>query len=121
VINHVLGALSRGRGGWIATPNIDICQAAQRDPSLAELLAPRRWSCRTACLCCGPPGCAATSCPSVTGSSLIFSLSAAAARRAGRSTCSAGRPACPELAADRLAAAVSGPDRGGLLRAALGV
>ncbi|HEX6857256.1 MAG TPA: hypothetical protein VF204_18325, partial [Streptosporangiaceae bacterium] len=37
-INHVLGALSRGRGGWIATPNIDICQAAQRDPSLAELI-----------------------------------------------------------------------------------
>jgi N-acetylglucosaminyldiphosphoundecaprenol N-acetyl-beta-D-mannosaminyltransferase len=103
VINHVLGALSRGRGGWIATPNIDICQAAQRDPSLAELIGtaslvvpdgmPLLWAARLR----GDP------LPErVTGSSLIFTLSAAAAR-AGRSVyLLGGPPGVPELAADRL-------------------
>jgi N-acetylglucosaminyldiphosphoundecaprenol N-acetyl-beta-D-mannosaminyltransferase len=103
VINHVLGALSRGRGGWIATPNIDICQAAQRDPSLAELLGtaslvvpdgmPLLWAARLR----------GDQLPErVTGSSLIFSLSAAAAR-AGRSVyLLGGPPGVPELAAGRL-------------------
>jgi len=103
VINHVLGALSRGRGGWIATPNIDICQAAQRDPGLAELLGtaslvvpdgmPLLWAARLR----------GDQLPErVTGSSLIFSLSAAAAR-AGRSVyLLGGPPGVPELAAGRL-------------------
>jgi N-acetylglucosaminyldiphosphoundecaprenol N-acetyl-beta-D-mannosaminyltransferase len=103
VINHVLGALSRGRGGWITTPNIDICQAAQRDPSLAELLGtaslvvpdgmPLLWAARLR----------GDQLPErVTGSSLIFSLSAAAAR-AGRSVyLLGGSPGVPELAAGRL-------------------
>ena len=103
VINHVLGALSRGRGGWIATPNIDICQAAQRDPSLAELVGtaslvvpdgmPLLWAARLR----------GDQLPErVTGSSLIFTLSAAAAR-AGRSVyLLGGPPGGPELAADRL-------------------
>jgi len=103
VVNHVLGALSRGRGGWIATPNIDICQAAQRDPGLAELIGtaslvvpdgmPLMWAARLR----GDP------LPErVTGSSLIFTLSAAAAR-AGRSVyLLGGPPGVPELAAGRL-------------------
>jgi N-acetylglucosaminyldiphosphoundecaprenol N-acetyl-beta-D-mannosaminyltransferase len=103
VINHVLGALSRGRGGWIATPNIDICQAAQRDPSLAELVGtaslvvpdgmPLLWAARLR----------GDRLPErVTGSSLIFTLSAAAAR-AGRSVyLLGGPPGVPELAAVRL-------------------
>src|SRR5262249_28360463 len=103
VINHVLGALSRGRGGWIATPNIDICPAAQRDPRLAELLGtaplvvpdgmPLLWAARLR----------GGQLPErVTGSSLIFTLSAAAAR-AGRSVyLLGGPPGVPELAAGRL-------------------
>jgi len=103
VINHVLGALSRGHGGWIATPNIDICQAAQRDLGLARLLRtaslvvpdgmPLLWAARLR----------GDELPErVTGSSLIFTLSAAAAR-AGRSVyLLGGPPGVPELAAGRL-------------------
>ena len=110
VINHVLGALSRGRGGWIATPNIDICQAAQRDPSLAELVGtaslvvpdgmPLLWAARLR---------GDQLLERVTGSSLIFTLSAAAAR-AGRSVyLLGGPPGGPELAADRLRCAGGWP------------
>ena len=103
VINQVLGALSQGRGGWIATPNIDICQAAQRDLGLARLLRtaslvvpdgmPLLWAARLR----------GEQLPErVTGSSLIFTLSAAAAR-AGRSVyLLGGPPGVPERAADRL-------------------
>ena len=103
VINHVLGALSRGRGGWIATPNIDICQAAQRDPSLAELVGtaslvvpdgmPLLWAARLR---------GDQLLERVTGSSLIFTLSAAAARAGRPVYLLGGPPGGPELAADRL-------------------
>jgi N-acetylglucosaminyldiphosphoundecaprenol N-acetyl-beta-D-mannosaminyltransferase len=85
VIHRVLQALRAGRGGWIATLNVDICRAVRRDASLAALLSeasltvpdgmPLIWAARMA----GDP------LPErVTGASLIFTLSEAAAAH-GRS------------------------------------
>jgi N-acetylglucosaminyldiphosphoundecaprenol N-acetyl-beta-D-mannosaminyltransferase len=85
VVERVLEALSAGRGGWVATLNIDICRAVRRDADLAALLGqaslivpdgmPLIWAARMR----GDP------LPErVTGASLIFSLSEAAAA-SGRS------------------------------------
>ena len=85
VVEHVLGELRAGRGGRIATINVDIFRAAIRDPGLKRLLAgssllvadgmPLVWAAR---LCRTPVP------ERVTGASLILSLSRAAARE-GRS------------------------------------
>lgn len=80
VVRRVIGASGNGLGGWIATPNIDFCRKAGRDPAARSLLAraslrvadgmPLVWAARLR----GQP------LPErVAGSSLIFSLSAAAA------------------------------------------
>jgi N-acetylglucosaminyldiphosphoundecaprenol N-acetyl-beta-D-mannosaminyltransferase len=80
VVTRVLHALRAGQGGWIATLNVDICRAVRRDAGLAALLSeasltvpdgmPLIWAARMA----GDP------LPErVTGASLIFTLSAAAA------------------------------------------
>ncbi|MBO0810256.1 MAG: WecB/TagA/CpsF family glycosyltransferase, partial [Actinobacteria bacterium] len=85
VAGHVITAVCQGRGGWIATPNVDICRAARRDSAQRRLLAgaslvvpdgmPLIWAARVL----GNP------LPErVTGASLIFSLSRQAAA-AGRS------------------------------------
>ena len=34
VVQHILAAIRRHRGGWVATPNIDICRHGHRDPAL---------------------------------------------------------------------------------------
>ena len=39
VVDRVIGELSRGRGGWLATPNLDQFRLAAADPALLELLA----------------------------------------------------------------------------------
>ena len=83
--DHVLAGLAHGQGGWLATLNIDICRAVRHDPHLSGLLAaaslklpdgmPLLWAARLR----GDP------LPErVTGASLIYSLSEAAAA-AGRS------------------------------------
>lgn len=103
VVADVLSALSHGRGGWVATPNVDICRAACRDPGVAQMLAgasvtvpdgmPLIWATRLR----GDP------LPErVTGASLLFSLTAAAAA-CGRSVYFLGGAAgVPEAAAIRL-------------------
>ncbi|GAA3197521.1 WecB/TagA/CpsF family glycosyltransferase [Nonomuraea roseoviolacea] len=105
VAEHVARAWAAGRGGAIVTANVDIVRAATRDPSLAELVAgselvvadgmPVVWAGRLA----------GTAVPErVTGSSLVHTLSARAAR-AGRSVyLLGGDPGVPEAAAEALAA-----------------
>lgn len=85
VVAQVIDALGRRHGGWLATLNVDIFRAVRRDAELAGLVAsaslivpdgmPLLWAARLR----GDP------LPErVTGASMIFSLSAAAAA-AGRS------------------------------------
>jgi exopolysaccharide biosynthesis WecB/TagA/CpsF family protein len=105
VVASVLEALDQQRGGWVATPNVDICRAAHHDPQLAAVMAgaslsvpdgmPLIWATRLR----------GDKLPErITGASLIFSLSEAAAA-SGRSVYYlGGLPGVPEAAAARLGA-----------------
>jgi exopolysaccharide biosynthesis WecB/TagA/CpsF family protein len=84
-VQHIITASLAGDGGWVVTPNVDICRHAGRDPDLRSLVQtasltvadgmPLVWAARLG----GQP------LPErVAGGSLIFSLSEAAARH-GRS------------------------------------
>jgi N-acetylglucosaminyldiphosphoundecaprenol N-acetyl-beta-D-mannosaminyltransferase len=79
VVAEVMEGLRTGRGGWIVTPNVDICRQASRDPEARALIArasvvvadgmPLVWASRLG----------SEPLPErVAGASLIFSLSAAA-------------------------------------------
>lgn len=103
VVEHVLAELRHRRGGWVATPNVDICLAARRDPSIAVMLGgasltvpdgmPLIWATRLR----GDP------LPErITGASLIFSLSAAAAANGRSVYYLGGLPGVPDEAAVRL-------------------
>lgn len=81
VVEHIITASRQGVGGWVATPNVDICRLTRRDPALHTMVAdaslivpdgmPLVWAARLR----GDP------LPErVAGGSLIFSLSEAAAR-----------------------------------------
>jgi N-acetylglucosaminyldiphosphoundecaprenol N-acetyl-beta-D-mannosaminyltransferase len=104
VVHRVLDALHAGHGGWVATLNVDICRAVRRNSELAELLGaasltvpdgmPLIWAARMR----GDP------LPErVTGASLIFSLSEAAAASGRSIYLLGGAPGVPERAAARLA------------------
>jgi N-acetylglucosaminyldiphosphoundecaprenol N-acetyl-beta-D-mannosaminyltransferase len=84
-VEYIMAASGRHEGGWVATPNIDICRQSRRDPALRSLVEtatlivpdgmPLVWAARL------------RGCPlpeRVAGGSLIFSLTEAAARH-GRS------------------------------------
>jgi UDP-N-acetyl-D-mannosaminuronic acid transferase (WecB/TagA/CpsF family) len=85
VVEYVIKAFRSGRGGWIATPNIDICRQIRRDPAARALVAsaalvvpdgmPLLWAARLS----GDP-----LAERVVGSALIFSLTSASAS-SGRS------------------------------------
>lgn len=104
VVAHVIDALGKREGGWLATLNVDIFRAVRRDAELAGLIAsaslivpdgmPLLWAARLR----GDP------LPErVTGASMIFSLSAAAAD-AGRSVyLLGGAPGVPQWAGTALA------------------
>jgi exopolysaccharide biosynthesis WecB/TagA/CpsF family protein len=103
VVEHVIRASKIGRGGWIATPNIDICRQAERDPAARALLAkaslrvpdgmPLIWAARLS----------GQSLPErVSGSSLIYSLTAAAAANGLSIYLLGGEPGVPESAAAKL-------------------
>jgi len=109
VVGRVLDELAAGRGGWIGTPNVAICRAARREPTLHHLISgatlavpdgmPLLWAARLR----GTP-----LAERVTGASLIFSLSEAAAR-AGRSVYFlGGQPGVPEQAGLALGALYPG-------------
>jgi N-acetylglucosaminyldiphosphoundecaprenol N-acetyl-beta-D-mannosaminyltransferase len=103
VVSGVVNALNHDHGGWVATPNVDICRAAWRDDGIAAMLAgasvtvpdgmPLIWATRLR----GDP------LPErVTGASLIFSLSEAAAANGRSVYFLGGESGVPEAAAARL-------------------
>lgn len=106
VVEQVRAALLDGRGGWIATPNVDHLRRASRDEPLAQLIAsatisvadgaPVVWTSRLA----GRPLPAR-----VTGADLLWSLSAAAAEDGRTIYLLGGEPGVPERAAEALKAA----------------
>jgi N-acetylglucosaminyldiphosphoundecaprenol N-acetyl-beta-D-mannosaminyltransferase len=103
VVDRVMAALRSGDGGWLATLNIDICRAVRQDPQLSGLLAaasltvpdgmPLLWA---ASLRRDPLP------ERVTGASLIYSLSEAAAVSGRSIYLLGGAPGVPEQAALRL-------------------
>jgi N-acetylglucosaminyldiphosphoundecaprenol N-acetyl-beta-D-mannosaminyltransferase len=103
VIEHIIDAMRLGRGGWVVTPNIDICRLAGRDPRLQELVSsaslvvpdgmPLLWA---AALRGDPLA------ERVTGSSLIYSLTAAAAQHGRSIYLLGGDPSVPAQAAGQL-------------------
>ena len=108
-IRHIITQSCAGAGGWVVTPNVDICRRIGRDEQARALVAtatmvvadgmPLVWASRLT----GNP------LPErVTGSALIFTLSAAAAA-AGRSIYLLGDdPGVAQSAADRLEARYRG-------------
>lgn len=115
LIAQVTGAVVRGAGGTIVTPNVDICRRAHRDPSVRQLVQdasivvpdgmPVLWA---AWLARRPLR------QRIAGADLIYSLSAAAADNSwpiyvlGGLPGTGGSPGAAELAADRLAARYPG-------------
>lgn len=103
VIERIMADSRRGQGGWVATPNVDICRQARRDPAARDLLnsaslvvpdgMPLIWAAR---LRRDPLP------ERVTGSSLIFTLSAAAARDGRSIYLLGGEPGVPKRAAAEL-------------------
>lgn len=103
VVEHVMAASGLGRGGYIVTPNIDICRSAARDPAQRELVTgaslvvpdgmPLLWAARIL----GDP-----LKERVTGASLIFSLTEAAARHSRSIYLLGGEPGVPDQAGDML-------------------
>jgi len=103
VVEHILAASRAGRGGWVATPNIDICRQFQHDEALHRLVAsaslivpdgmPLIWAAK---LVREPLP------ERVTGASLIFSLTEAAARQQRTIYLLGGAPGVPERAGEEL-------------------
>jgi exopolysaccharide biosynthesis WecB/TagA/CpsF family protein len=116
VVGHVIEASLGGRGGWVVTPNIDICRLARRDPVLRGLVAdaslvvpdgmPLVWAARLR----GDP------LPErVAGGSLIYSLTEAAAKHGRSVYFLGGAPGVPQQAGRELSGrcpglAVAGAD-----------
>jgi N-acetylglucosaminyldiphosphoundecaprenol N-acetyl-beta-D-mannosaminyltransferase len=103
VVDHVIEASLRGHGGWVVTPNIDICRLAHRDPAVRRLVAdaslvvpdgmPLVWAARLR----GDP------LPErVAGGSLIYSLSEAAAKHGRSVYFLGGAPGVPQQAGREL-------------------
>lgn len=103
VIEHIIDAMQLGRGGWVFTPNIDICRIVTRDPRLRELVSsaslvvpdgmPLLWAATLR----------GDSLPErVTGASLIYSLTAAAATHGRSIYLLGGDPWVPAQAAGQL-------------------
>lgn len=103
-IRHILAALSAGRGGWVITPNLDHLRRARHDAAYRALLSeadlivadgmPLVWASRLQ----------GTPLPErVAGSSLIHTLSEAAALRGQRLFLLGGAPGSAARAATVLA------------------
>lgn len=102
-IDYIIDALAVGKGGWLVNPNVDVLRQIERDPQIRRLVdqatlvvadgAPLEWAARLA----GTP-----LPPRVPGSTMIWSLSKAAAR-SGRSVfLLGGAPGVAGRAADAL-------------------
>jgi N-acetylglucosaminyldiphosphoundecaprenol N-acetyl-beta-D-mannosaminyltransferase len=109
VIQHIIRRSLGGEGGWVVTPNVDICRQIGRDEQVRALVEkatlvvadgmPLVWASRLS----GQP-----LQERVAGSALIFSLSAAAARSGRSIYLLGGEPGIPEAAAERLSAMYPG-------------
>jgi len=103
VVERIVTASRDGRGGWVATPNVDICRQTHYDAALLGLVSsaslivpdgmPLIWAAR---LVREPLP------ERVTGSSLIFSLTQAAARQQRSIYLLGGAPGVPERAGEEL-------------------
>lgn len=104
VIRHIISESRGGRGGWVVTPNIDICRRVRLDPESRALVdsaalvvpdgMPLLWASRIK----GEP-----LTERVTGSSLIFTLTSAAAREGMSIYLLGGEPGVPDTAGKKLA------------------
>lgn len=109
VAEHVLCALAEGRGGWIATPNLDISRQARADQTLARLLAAASLAVPDGMPLIWAASLQGTPLPErVTGSSLIYSLTEAASRASRTVYFLGGAPGIPEAAGRALSARYSG-------------
>ena len=104
VVARIVGDSDDGRGGWVVTPNVDICRQLRHDPAARALVSgaslvvadgmPLIWASRLR----GDP------LPErVAGASLIFTLSAAAAASGKSVYLLGGEPGVPARAAAKLA------------------
>ena len=102
-VDRIVAASERHEGGWVVTPNVNICRQAHRDPALRSLVMtaslivpdgmPLVWAARL------------RGCPlpeRVAGGSLIFSLSAAAAPQGRSVYLIGGAPGVPQRAGAEL-------------------
>jgi N-acetylglucosaminyldiphosphoundecaprenol N-acetyl-beta-D-mannosaminyltransferase len=103
VVARIIGDSDDGQGGWVVTPNIDICRRLRRDPAARALVSgaslvvadgmPLVWASRLR----GDP------LPErVAGASLIFTLSEAAAASGKSVYLLGGAPGVPARAAGAL-------------------
>jgi N-acetylglucosaminyldiphosphoundecaprenol N-acetyl-beta-D-mannosaminyltransferase len=103
VVSRIIDGCDQGAGGWVVTPNVDICRAVSRDGSLRRLVGgaslvvpdgmPLVWASRLR----------RSPLPErVAGGSLIFSLTEAAAARGYPVYLLGGAPGVPQQAAVRL-------------------
>lgn len=102
-VARIMASSQGGEGGWVATPNVDICRQARRDPALRDLVTgaslvvadgmPLVWASRL-------HGRAVPE--RVAGGSLIFSLSEAAARQGRSIYLIGGAPGVPQRAGEEL-------------------
>lgn len=103
VVRHVIESSQAGNGGWVATPNIDICRQARKDPAARALIGnatlivpdgmPLIWASRLR---------GDHLSERVTGSSLIYSLTSAAADTWRSVYLLGGAPGVPDLAGAEL-------------------
>jgi N-acetylglucosaminyldiphosphoundecaprenol N-acetyl-beta-D-mannosaminyltransferase len=104
VVKHIIETSRADRGGWVVTPNIDICRQTSRDPAGRALVTnatlivpdgmPLLWAARLR---------GDRLAERVTGSSLIFTLSRAAARSGQSIYLLGGEAGVPDLAGENLA------------------
>jgi N-acetylglucosaminyldiphosphoundecaprenol N-acetyl-beta-D-mannosaminyltransferase len=103
VIEQIFDSIRSSRGGWVFTPNIDICRLVGHDSRLqklvssASLVVPDGTPLLWAATLRGDP-----LAERVTGSSLIYSLTAAAAERGRSIYLLGGDPHVPARAAGQL-------------------
>lgn len=109
VIDHVVGGVKSGVGGWLVNPNVDVLRLASRHPDFAELIdtadlvlpdgMPLMWASRIQ----GTP-----LVERVAGASLIHSLSARAGREGVGVFLLGGQAGVAEQAAQQLTAQTPG-------------
>jgi len=102
LVDTIIGEAGAQRGGWVVTVNLDILRSLRRDPALRALVDPATFVVADGMPLLWAARLARRRLPArVTGSSLIWSLSAAA--QGGLSIyLLGGAPGVPEAAADAL-------------------